>query len=130
MLLGKLAKDNYMLVKDPADAEVVIVNTCGFIEASKKESIDTILDVAKLRKSGNLKSLVVGGCLAHRYGDDLKKELPEIDILFGLNDVENVVEQIKGNPLSSFVKEASSVTHDHDRAPLLPNSLHRSYLRL
>lgn len=98
VMLGRLAQDNYLLVKDPSLAEVVIVNTCGFIEASKKESIDTILDVAKLRKTGNLKSLVVGGCLAHRYGDELRKELPEIDILFGLNDVENVAEQIKISP--------------------------------
>ncbi|HTA75728.1 MAG TPA: 30S ribosomal protein S12 methylthiotransferase RimO [bacterium] len=126
VMLGKLAKDNYMLVKDPADAEVVIVNTCGFIEASKKESIDTILDVAKLRKSGHLKSLVVGGCLAHRYGDDLKRELPEIDILFGLNDVENVAEQIKGNPLASIAKENAASAHDYKRAPMLPDSLNEA----
>jgi len=126
VMLGKLAKDNYMLVKDPAEAEVVIVNTCGFIEASKKESIDTILDVAKLRKSGHLKSLVVGGCLAHRYGDDLKNELPEIDILFGLNDVENVVQQIKGIPLPAHPTNGGDQAHEHDRAPLLPNSLNEA----
>lgn len=114
VMLGKLAQEHYALVKDPAQAQVVIVNTCGFIEASKKESIDTILEVAKLRKSGNLKSLVVGGCLAHRYGEELKKELPEIDILFGLNDVENVANEIKGFPLP----EAKQ-----DLRPLLPNSL-------
>src|SRR5579859_7872847 len=79
VMLGKLAQDHYTLVKDPSEAEVVIVNTCGFIEASKKESIDTILEVAKYRQKGNLKSLVVGGCLAHRYGEELRKELPEID---------------------------------------------------
>src|SRR6185436_1452100 len=118
VMLGKLAKDHYALVKDPSEAEVVIVNTCGFIEASKKESIDTILEVAKLRKTGHLKSLVVGGCLAHRYGDELRKELPEIDILFGLNDVENVATQIKGVPLPDHPG------HDHgERKPLLPNSL-------
>ena len=116
VMLGKLAKDNYALVKDPSLAEVVIVNTCGFIEASKKESIDTILDVAKLRKTGNLKSLVVGGCLAHRYGDELRKELPEIDILFGLNDVENVANQIKGDPLPLHLSQVA-------KRPLLPNSL-------
>ncbi len=116
VMLGKLARDHYSLVKDPSEAEVVIINTCGFIEASKKESIDTILDVAKLRKSGQLKSLVVGGCLAHRYGDELKKELPEIDILFGLNDVENVASQIKGTHPPTH---PSTV----ERKPLLPNSL-------
>jgi ribosomal protein S12 methylthiotransferase len=119
VMLGKLAQDHYTLVKDPSEAEVVIVNTCGFIEASKKESIDTILDVAKLRKSGQLKSLVVGGCLAHRYGDELKKELPEIDILFGLNDVENVANQIKGTLLPIHPSQA-------ERKPLLPNSLNEA----
>jgi ribosomal protein S12 methylthiotransferase len=116
VMLGKLAQAHYTLVKDPSQAEVVIVNTCGFIEASKKESIDTILEVAKLRKSGNLKSLVVGGCLAHRYGEDLKKELPEIDILFGLNEVENVARQIKGEPLPLHPGVEK-------RAPLLPQSM-------
>jgi ribosomal protein S12 methylthiotransferase len=98
VMLGHLAKDNFRLVQDASEAEVVIVNTCGFIEASKKESIDAVLDAAKLRKTGRLKSLVVGGCLAQRYGNELKKELPEIDILFGLNDVENVVNQIQNLP--------------------------------
>ena len=129
VMLGKLAQDQYSLVKDPSQAEVVIVNTCGFIEASKKESIDTILEVAKLRKTGHLKSLVVGGCLAHRYGDELKKELPEIDVLFGLNDVENVASQIKGtalpiHPSSGF----APATPDKQpfRPPLLPNSLNEA----
>lgn len=122
VMLGKLAQDKYALVKDPSQAEVVIVNTCGFIEASKKESIDTILEVAKLRKTGQLKSLVVGGCLAHRYGDELRKELPEIDILFGLNDVENVANQIKGLPFS--IEPTPDVSRkNQDKAPLLPNSL-------
>ncbi len=129
VMLGKLAQDNYALVKDPSEAEVIIVNTCGFIEASKKESIDTILAAAKYRKSGNLKSLVVGGCLAHRYGDELRKELPEIDILFGLNDVENVVNQISPPRLQdSKGKQGGESLIDHlnrkqNNAPLLPNSL-------
>jgi ribosomal protein S12 methylthiotransferase len=132
VMLGKLAKDNYILVKDPAEAEVVIVNTCGFIEASKKESIDTILGVAELRKTGNLKSLVVGGCLAHRYGDQLKKELPEIDILFGLNDVENVANQIKISPQRHrdtekiFNGQPIPVHPSQNKAPMLPNSLNEA----
>ncbi len=133
VMLGKLAQDHYSLVKDPADAEVVIVNTCGFIEASKKESIDTILDVAKLRKTGRLKSLVVGGCLAQRYGEELKKELPEIDILFGLNEVEEVVQQIspprhqdtKLNIGNEKILTADQNTHKA-KPPLLPNSMNEA----
>ncbi len=127
VMLGKLAQDHYALVKDPTQAEVVIVNTCGFIEASKKESIDTILEVAKLRKTGQLKSLVVGGCLAHRYGDELRKELPEIDILFGLNDVENVANQIKGKGLPFSIEPIpDAVLSAKGKAPLLPNSMNEA----
>jgi ribosomal protein S12 methylthiotransferase len=139
VMLGKLAQDHYSLVKDPADAEVVIVNTCGFIEASKKESIDTILDVAKLRKTGRLKSLVVGGCLAQRYGEELKKELPEIDILFGLNEVEDVAKQIQHSPqrhrgtgkdilLDGLSDKTSSSSSNAGliKAPLLPNSMNEA----
>jgi ribosomal protein S12 methylthiotransferase len=138
VMLGKLAQDRYALVKDPAQAEVVIVNTCGFIEASKRESIDTILQVAKYRKTGNLKSLVVGGCLAHRYGDELKKELPEIDLLFGLNDVENVADQIKGRsgkgagkkPLLPHSLEEATYVYDASSPRLLSTPSHFAYVKI
>jgi ribosomal protein S12 methylthiotransferase len=138
VMLGHLAKAQYSLVQDPAQAEIVIVNTCGFIEAAKKESIDAILEAAKLRKTGKLKSLVVGGCLAQRYGDELKKELPEIDILFGLNDVERVAESIGKTTASPTQRHEDTKTgkkrsgngqlpahpsqHDH-KAPMLEDSL-------
>ena len=119
-MLGHLAKAQYSLVQDPHEAEIVIVNTCGFIEAAKKESIDAILDAAKLRKTGKLKSLVVGGCLAQRYGDELKKELPEIDLLFGLNDVERVAERIRGDALPTHPSQFEN------KSPLLPDSLNEA----
>ncbi len=120
VMLGHLVKAQYALVQDPSEAEVVIVNTCGFIEAAKKESIDAILEAAKLRKTGKLKSLVVGGCLAQRYGDELRKELPEIDILFGLNDVEKVAEQVRGDGMALHPSQMQL------KAPLLPDSLNEA----
>jgi ribosomal protein S12 methylthiotransferase len=141
VMLGRLAQAQYALVKDPAEAEVIIVNTCGFIEDAKRESIDAILDAAKLRKTGKLKSLVVGGCLAQRYGDELRKELPEIDLLFGLNDVERVAESIKQTTIDSPPRRQDAKNSKKNKiifgvetlpaypsqnehmAPLLPDSL-------
>ncbi len=150
VMLGKLALDHYQLVADPAGAEIVIVNTCGFIEAAKKESIDTILKLAKLKQTGNLKSLVVSGCLAQRYGEELRKELPEIDILFGLNDVERVSERIrpsldagssfekaviagplrfKQNLLASSLPKATYV-YDASSPRLLSTPAHYAYVKI
>jgi len=85
---GLLEKSGIRIVNDPADADIIIVNTCGFINDAKKESIDTILDMAEYRKGG--KTLVVTGCLSQRFNDELFKEMPEIDILLGVNDYANL----------------------------------------
>ena len=73
----------YTVVENPEDADTVVVNTCGFIEASKKESIDKILEMADLKEGGRLKKLVVAGCLTQRYKDDLVESLPEADLFVG-----------------------------------------------
>jgi len=122
VMLGRLAGADYQLVQDPAEAEVVVVNTCGFIEAAKKESIDAILGAAKYKKNGRLRTLVVGGCLAQRYGDELKKELPEIDLMFGLNDVEQVAEKVMGRALPSLGLPKPLP----EKAPLLPGSMNEA----
>ena len=72
------------------EADIVVVNTCGFIEEAREESIDTILSVAELKKSGRLKSLVVAGCFAERYMAELESELSEADAVVGLKDRENI----------------------------------------
>ena len=75
------------LVQDAADADVVVVNTCGFIGEAKKESVDTILEMAELKAHGRVQKLVVAGCLSQRYGDELQKELPEVDHFLGSSDM-------------------------------------------
>ncbi len=82
--VGILDNANYELCENPEDAEIVIVNTCGFIQDAKEESIQTILEIADLKESANLKKLVVTGCLVQRYHQDLEQEIPEIDYLFDL----------------------------------------------
>src|SRR5207253_9077735 len=78
VMLGTLARQGYSITAQKEDADVIVVNTCGFIDSAKKESIDTILEMAQL-KQGNCKKLVVAGCLAERYRADIQREIPEID---------------------------------------------------
>jgi ribosomal protein S12 methylthiotransferase len=91
-MLGQLVQKGYSISSDPADSEIIIVNTCGFIEPAKKESIDTILQAAQYKVHDPDKKLIVAGCLVQRYGKQLKQELPEVDHFVTLNDVERIVE--------------------------------------
>lgn len=85
IMLGML-KDKYTITDDPTEAEIIIVNTCGFIESSKQESIDTILEMAQYKTDHNCKLLMATGCLTQRYGEELLKEMPELDIILGVNN--------------------------------------------
>lgn len=91
-MLGQLVEKGYSIASDPSDSEIIIVNTCGFIEPAKKESIETILQAAEYKTKDPDKKLIVAGCLVQRYGKELKKEIPEVDHFVTLNDVERIVE--------------------------------------
>ncbi len=90
VMLGSLARDGMELTTAAEEADVVIVNTCGFIEASKQESINAILKASELRKTGNCRALIMAGCLAQRYPKELRAELPEVDAIVGLNEVPRI----------------------------------------
>ena len=90
VLLGHVVEEGLQVVSEAEDADVVIVNTCGFIDTAKQESIDTILSVARLKKEGNLKGVIAVGCLAQRYGEQLTDQIPELDGVFGLSDYSGV----------------------------------------
>ncbi|ACQ51749.1 30S ribosomal protein S12 methylthiotransferase RimO [Clostridium botulinum] len=94
LMLYKL-NEEAELVKDPKEAQVIIVNTCGFIETAKEESINTILQMASYKKTHNCKVLVVTGCLTQRYKGELKELIPEMDIMLGVNDYDKLLESIK-----------------------------------
>lgn len=94
MILATLQKQGYALVNDAADADVAIVNTCGFIEDAKKESIDEILELARLKKEGRIRAIVVTGCLAERYREEIRKELPEADAVVGIGANTDIAEII------------------------------------
>ncbi len=90
IMMGILNKKGYKLVGDFEEADIILVNTCGFIESAKQESIDTILELAQLKETANLKILIVTGCLAQRYSDELKAEIPEIDAIVGTGSYQNI----------------------------------------
>ena len=92
VMLGILARRGYQLTPRAEDADVIIVNTCSFIEPAKRESIETILEMAEYKKQGTAKRLVVAGCLVERYRQDLLKEIPEVDFVLGTNELERVLE--------------------------------------
>lgn len=90
IMLGHLLKDGYVVTDDSAQADTVVVNTCGFIDDAKKESISKILEMAELKKAGSLKKLVVAGCLSQRYKEDLVEGLPEADVFIGSGEFQNI----------------------------------------
>ena len=96
ILLGGLKQENFQIIKEPEEADTIIVNTCGFLDMAREESIETILQAAKLKKSGNLKQLVVMGCLSERYPEELSNEIPEVDRFFGSNDHKQIASFLTG----------------------------------
>src|SRR4030095_2056853 len=92
VMAGLLQQNHYDMVREPEDADVVLCNTCGFIDAAKAESIDTIIEISRLKEEGKISTLVVAGCLAQRYPQELAKELPEVDLFIGTGEVPKIVE--------------------------------------
>ncbi len=95
VMLHEVGSAGYEITPEETEADVVIINTCGFIESAKKESIDNILDIAWLKKHRSLKAIIVTGCLAERYREQLLEELPEIDAVLGVGSIHNIVEAIE-----------------------------------
>jgi ribosomal protein S12 methylthiotransferase len=130
IMLGTLAEAGYRLVQDPAKAEVVVVNTCGFIESAKAESVEAILELTELKTAGRCRKLVVAGCLVQRHADELALELPEVDHFIGTGayaDIARIVSDAQAKrlvvPDPDFVHSAAS-----PRVNSLPS--HTAYLKI
>ena len=95
ILLAMIQDAGYELTNEAGLADVVIVNTCGFIESAKQESIENILEFCQLKQEGQIKCVVVTGCLAERYRDEVAKEIPEADVILGLGSNKEIVSAIK-----------------------------------
>ncbi len=95
VMLGTLNERGYEVTTDQKSADVIVVNTCGFIDSAKQESIDTILEMAQLKEAGNCRKLVVAGCLGERYRSEIQKEIPEIDYVFGPDELGKILEAVR-----------------------------------
>lgn len=131
IMLKLLSDAGIEYTADEYEADAVIVNTCGFINSAKKEAIDAILDAAELKEKGKLKALVVTGCLAERYMDDIRRELPEVDAVVGIGSNRNIAEIVKeavGGEKKNYPAPKSSLLMDSHR--ILANESHYAYLRI
>jgi ribosomal protein S12 methylthiotransferase len=133
IMLGGLIRDGYKVVENPEDADTVVVNTCGFVEDAKKESLDKILEMAELKKGGKLQKLVVAGCLTQRYKDDLVEGLPEADLFVGSGQFQKLPEILRdsfaGNKEKRFFHLPTYLQEDSTpRVNSQPR--HRAYLKI
>jgi len=115
-LAGRLAAGGFRLVDDPAQADTVVVNTCGFVEQAKKDSVDTILEAADLKQQGRARAVVAVGCLAERYGAELAGSLPEADAVLGFDDYPDIAARLQG----ILAGERPTAHVPRDRRALLP----------
>ena len=131
-VMGDLVSSGYSLTPEEKNAEVIIVNTCGFIESAKKESIDTILEMAQHKKNGNCKQLIVTGCLAERYGQELLDEIPEIDHLLGVGQypqLKNIIEASENSLSKNHVATPAEYYESYtDR--LLTTAFYTAYIKI
>ncbi|MCU0670130.1 MAG: 30S ribosomal protein S12 methylthiotransferase RimO [Myxococcota bacterium] len=134
VMLGSLALSGYALAEKLDDADVVVINTCSFIESARQESIDAILEIAELRETGRLRALVVAGCLPQRYGGELAKELPEVDAFVGTSEFPRIAEilgaALGGRRGGVYVESGRTYLHGERDPRLLVGPTHSAYLKI
>ena len=133
VMAGLLQQDQYTMVEQPADADVVVVNTCGFIGAAKEESIDTIIEIGRLKEEGRLKKLVVAGCLSQRYPEELALELPEVDLFIGTGEVPRVAEILREHEINSTRRKyvgVPSYIYDHATPRLRSTPAYTAFVKV
>jgi ribosomal protein S12 methylthiotransferase len=141
VMMGQLKKHGYELTTDRESADVIVVNTCGFIQSAKEESINTILEMAELKETANLKRLVVAGCLVERYRQDLLNQLPEVDAVLGTSEIEKIVAAVDPAAVESqdaafvaskawMMRGLPTYLYDENSPRLLATPGHFAYLKI
>lgn len=128
-MMGQLAARGHEITPHPSEAEVLVVNTCSFINPARKESIDAILEMAEYKKVGRARKLVVAGCLVERYREDIRKDLPEVDALVGTNELDRIVGLCEG--WAAEGEPAADPYLYHDLTPrVLATPRHYAYIKI
>ena len=129
VMMGLLARDGYELTPRADEADILVVNTCSFIESAQKESIDTILEMAEHKKFGVAKKLIVAGCLVERYRDQILEQVPEVDAVVGTGEVERILEAVHGD-MRVLPAEPPAFLY-HDLTPrILTTPKHAAYIKI
>jgi ribosomal protein S12 methylthiotransferase len=134
VMIGLLQARGHVITPNPSDAEILIINTCSFIADSRQESIDTILAAAQLKNSGPCKKLIVTGCLAERYPQQIRTDLAEVDVILGTNQIEEIVRAVDGKPIplpDSYARsDADLYLYDHKTPRTLIGPSYAAYIKI
>jgi ribosomal protein S12 methylthiotransferase len=136
VMMGTLAEAGYEITSSAEDAETVVVNTCGFIESAKQESIEAIFEATRLKEEGKAKRVVVAGCLVERYRDELMKELPEVDAFIGTNEVTRILEatnektNFRSLPLLPIGNKTATYLYDFDTPRYRATQSHTAFIKI
>lgn len=128
VMLGLLRRRGYEITPQPDQADVILVNTCGFIDKAKQESVDTILEMAEFKNSGQCSRLVVAGCLVERYRNEIQKEIPEVDAVLGTTQLESIIDVCEGRIRPSI--ENPYYLYDEKTPRLLTTPGHTAYIKI
>ena len=136
VMMGQLQAAGYEITNDSSEADTVVVNTCGFIEAAKQESIEAILEATRMKTDGTAKRVVVAGCLVERYRDDLMKELPEVDAFIGTNELGKILEaadektDFRSLPLGPIGNKTATYLYDFDTPRFRATESHTAFIKI
>src|SRR5689334_597569 len=136
VMMGQLKQKGYQITAEAEDADTVVVNTCGFIDSAKKESIDAILEAARLKTDGKAKRLVVAGCLVERYRDELKAEMPEVDAFIGTSQINDILTVCDPNvntrslPVVPIGNQSATYLYDESTPRVLATPSHYAFVKI
>lgn len=136
VMMGELQAAGYELTTDAVEADTIVVNTCGFIDSAKQESVDAILEAARLKAEGKCKRLVVAGCLVERYRDDLRAELPEVDAFIGTNQIKEITEvcdertNTRSLPVLPLGNQTATYLYDESSPRVRATPGHMAYIKI
>jgi ribosomal protein S12 methylthiotransferase len=136
VMMGRLKQAGYEITTDEGEAETLVVNTCGFIDAAKKESVDAILEAARMKSEGKCQRLVVAGCLVERYREELRESIPEVDAFIGTNQIEEITTvadarvNTRSLPVVSIGNQSATYLYDESTPRVLATPQHFAYVKI
>src|SRR5271156_4143030 len=132
VMMGILARAGYELTPRAGEADVLVVNTCSFIEPAQKESVDSILEMAEYKKFGRAQKLIVAGCMVERYRNDIREQIPEVDAVIGTGEVEKILEAIEGQlrPDDPHAADLPDYLYNDATPRILATSRHTAYIKI